>query len=88
MARLAARSGHERVGAVSIMGLLTQSDSTMLEQVMHKHEHDRRNTPGRAKGLAKEGSQEQMLSGSIGPVAGPVLETTVALSFEMICKFQ
>ena len=37
MTRLTARSDHERVGAVNIMGLIAQSDSTTLEQGM---QHD------------------------------------------------
>ena len=36
MTRLTARSDRERVGAVNIMGLLTQSDSTTLEQGMQQ----------------------------------------------------
>ena len=71
MTRLTARSDHERVGAVNIMGLIAQSDSTTLEQGM-QHDMSKKNTPGRAKGLAKEGSKEQMLSGGSGPVAGPL----------------
>ena len=34
MTRLTARSDHERVGTMNIMGMLTQSDSTTLEKVM------------------------------------------------------
>ena len=79
MTRLTAHSDHERVGIVNIMGLLTQSDNTTLEQVTQQEmSKETRQAERKDSRLQIQG---QMLSGGIGPVAGPLLENGRCLEF-------
>ena len=79
MARLTARPDHERVGTVNTMGLLTQSDSTTLEQAI---QHDMSNEIRQAE--RKDSRKKNPRAGAefgIGPVAGPVLDNNRCLEF-------
>ena len=80
MTRLAARSDHERVGAVNIMVMLTQSDSTTFGTSDATRVGQKKHVRP-SEGTRERRIQEQMLSGGIGPVAGPLLENDRCLQF-------